>query len=137
MYKESRSFGARCDESAIMRNRYPDRIPIVIEPRTPKTPSIDKRKYMTPKDLTFGQLFFIVRKRLNLRQEDALFFYMNNNILVPTTSTIHAVYETNRDEDGFLYIGYSLENTFGWKTDDVFSTKSYLNGSWRIRSTFF
>lgn len=113
MYKETRSFCARCDESATMLTRYPDRIPIIIEPRTDRTPSIDKRKYMTPRDLTFGQLFFVVRKRLNLRPEQALFFFLNNNTLAPTSNTVYSAYESQRDADGFLYIVYSLENTFG------------------------
>ena len=95
-----------------MMTRYPDRIPILIEPRTKCTPPIDRHKYMTPRDLSFGQLIYVVRKRLRIGREQGLYLFIGNT-LVPSASPVLQLYDKYRDDDGFLYVVYSLENTFG------------------------
>jgi GABA(A) receptor-associated protein len=40
-------------------------------------------------------------------------FVLINNKLIPNTATISEVYATEKEEDGFMYVIYSLENTFG------------------------
>jgi hypothetical protein len=42
----------------------------------------------------------------------ALFFFINNKIF-PITSLIGDIYKNNADEDGFLYIEFCEESTFG------------------------
>ena len=42
-----------------------------------------------------------------------LVFIFINNILPPTASLMSTIYEEQKDSDGFLYITYSGENTFG------------------------
>ena len=113
MYKERHGFGVRQRESLSMRRRYTNRIPIIIEPKGIDTPQVDRRKYMTPERLTFGELFHVVRKRLSLRSDQALFFFVENGTLLLQSHTVQEIYERHRDEDGFLYISYTLENTFG------------------------
>ena len=63
-------------------------------------------------DLTVGQFVYVIRKRINLPSDKALFIFVNNS-LPPTAALLSAVYEQHRDEDGFLYMMYSGENTFG------------------------
>ncbi len=53
---------------------------------------LDKKKYLVPNDLTVGQFYFLIRKRIQLRAEDALFFFVNNQI-PPTSATIGALYQ--------------------------------------------
>ena len=65
-----------------------------------------------PNDLTVGQFYFLIRKRIQLRAEDALFFFVNNQI-PPTSATIGALYQEHADEDKFLYIAYSDESVYG------------------------
>lgn len=36
-----------------------------------------------------------------------------NDILPPTAALMSTIYEEHKDEDGFLYVLYSGENTFG------------------------
>ena len=38
---------------------------------------------------------------------------MANNQLCPSNSSLIDIYERAADEDGFLYITYTSENTFG------------------------
>ncbi|KAI3919363.1 hypothetical protein MKW92_001776, partial [Papaver armeniacum] len=69
------------------------------------------RLYVVPSDLTAGQFVYVVRKRIKLSAEKAIFIFFKN-ILPPTAAMMSAIYEENKDEDGFLYMTYSGENTF-------------------------
>lgn len=75
-------------------------------------PEIDKRKYLVPVDLSIGQFVYVIRKRIKLPSEKAIFIFVND-ILPPTAALISTIYEEHKDEDGFLYVLYSGENTFG------------------------
>ena len=103
----------RAFESSRIRAKYPDRIPVIVE-KSPKSdvPELDKKKYLVPSDLTVGQFVYVIRKRVKLSAEKAIFVFVNN-ALPPTASLMSTIYEENKDEDGFLYIQYSGENTFG------------------------
>ncbi|KAJ4789952.1 Autophagy-related protein [Rhynchospora pubera] len=100
-------------EAARIRDKYPDRIPVIVE-RAERSdiPEIDKKKYLVPADLTVGQFVYVVRKRIKLSAEKAIFIFVKNT-LPPTAAMMSAIYEENKDEDGFLYMTYSGENTFG------------------------
>uniref|UniRef100_A0A493TKK7 GABA type A receptor associated protein like 1 n=1 Tax=Anas platyrhynchos platyrhynchos TaxID=8840 RepID=A0A493TKK7_ANAPP len=80
-YKEDHPFEYRKKEGEKIRKKYPDRVPVIVE-KAPKArvPDLDKRKYLVPSDLTVGQFYFLIRKRIHLRPEDALFFFVNNTI---------------------------------------------------------
>ncbi|CAK9173199.1 unnamed protein product [Ilex paraguariensis] len=75
-------------------------------------PNIDKKKYLVPADLTVGQFVYVIRKRIKLSAEKAIFIFVDN-ALPPTGAIMSAIYEEQKDEDGFLYVTYSGENTFG------------------------
>ncbi|KAI3440877.1 Autophagy-related protein [Psidium guajava] len=112
-FKMEHPLERRQAESARIREKYPDRIPVIVE-RAEKTdvPDIDKKKYLVPADLTVGQFVYVVRKRIKLSPEKAIFVFVKN-ILPPTAAMMSAIYDENKDEDGFLYMTYSGENTFG------------------------
>ena len=112
-FKETCSFEVRCKESAKILMKYQDRIPVIVE-KVPKSSiaDIDKKKYLVPSDLSVAQFMYIIRRRIQLPPEKAMFLFVNKSM--PTTSTpISSIYEENKDEDGFLYIAYGGENTFG------------------------
>ncbi|XP_054787540.1 autophagy-related protein 8C-like isoform X1 [Prosopis cineraria] len=103
----------RLEESARIREKYPDRIPVIVE-RADRSDiaDVDKKKYLVPGDLSVGQFVYVIRKRIKLSAEKAIFVFINN-ILPPTAALMSAIYEEHKDEDGFLYMTYSGENTFG------------------------
>ncbi|KAK9203503.1 hypothetical protein WN943_013758 [Citrus x changshan-huyou] len=68
--------------------------------------------YLVPADLTVGQFVYVIRKRIKLSAEKAIFIFVDN-VLPPTGAIMSAIYEEKKDEDGFLYVTYSGENTFG------------------------
>ena len=43
-------------------------------------PDIDKKKYLVPADLTVGQFHYVIRKRIKLAPEKALFLFCSNSI---------------------------------------------------------
>lgn len=111
--KEEQSIEIRCEESTKIRTKYPDRIPVIIE-KAPNTiiTDIDKRKFLVPSDLTVAQFMYIIRKRIQLPAEKAMFLFVDK-LLPATTATMGSIYEDHKDPDGFLYIAYSGENSFG------------------------
>lgn len=113
-FKEKYSFEERCEESSKILIKYPDRIPIICEKNhnSKHTPEIDKIKYLVPCDLTIGQFMYVIRKRLSITSNYGLYMFINGYI-PPSSALLLALYEKERDEDGFLYISYSFENTFG------------------------
>jgi GABA(A) receptor-associated protein len=104
----------RVKKSQVILEKYPDRVPLIIQPSKNDRDAypIDKSKYITPRDLTMMQLQQIIRKRVRFPPEKALFMFINNKIY-PITSSVGQIYDNNKDSDGFLYVTYCQENTFG------------------------
>ena len=101
-------------ESQKIYSRYPDRRAIIVnkEKRCKDLPDLNKFKYLVPKDFTIGQFLFIIRKKITLRPEKAIFLFIND-ILPPISATVEEMFVKYASDNGFLYITYSSENTFG------------------------
>jgi GABA(A) receptor-associated protein len=118
-YKKSTPLEERKKKSFKMTSLYPDRIPVIVE-MSPSSASYNtynaashKIKYLVPYDITMGQFIKILRDKLKLEPSIALFFFINNKVF-PITSLIGNIYKENTDEDGFLYIEFCEESTFGY-----------------------
>jgi len=62
--------------------------------------------------LNSGQFMYVIRKRMKLAPEKAIFLFVNN--FIPSSSqTVGDIYYLQKNSDGYLYVGYSCENTFG------------------------
>mmetsp|Transcript_34581 Transcript_34581/g.84130 ORF Transcript_34581/g.84130 Transcript_34581/m.84130 type:complete len:125 (+) Transcript_34581:62-436(+) len=114
-HKEEHSLESRKASSASIRSKHPDRIPVIVEKRArdQSLPDIDKKKFLVPVDLTIGQFVYVIRKRIKLAPEQAIFLFVSTGTLPPSVAALQAVYDMYKDEDGFLYMTYSGENTFG------------------------
>jgi GABA(A) receptor-associated protein len=114
-FKSTHLFSDRLLDSTNILLKYPDRIPIICEKyiNAPKDcPEIDKKKYLVPNDLTVAQFIYVIRKRLKLNAEKAIFIFING--YVPSgASLLCNLYDSHKDPDGYLYIVYTFENTFG------------------------
>ncbi|OAV88395.1 hypothetical protein PTTG_12346, partial [Puccinia triticina 1-1 BBBD Race 1] len=73
-------------EAERIRQKYPDRIPVICE-KADRTdiPTIDKKKYLVPSDLTVGQFVYVIRKRIKLAPEKAIFIFVDE-VLPPTAA---------------------------------------------------
>ncbi len=113
-FKTMHSFENRLEESTRILEKFPGRIPIIVEKSktSQNIATIEKQKFLVPSDLSVTQFIYIIRKRLELKSETALFLFVNGTL--PTTSTfMRELYSIHKDLDGFMYVQYSGENTFG------------------------
>jgi GABA(A) receptor-associated protein len=123
-FKDEHPFEKRKAEAERIRQKYADRIPVrpspllcvyhifnkfqVICEKVEKSDiaTIDKKKYLVPADLTVGQFVYVIRKRIKLSPEKAIFIFVDE-VLPPTAALMSSIYEEHKDEDGFLYITYA------------------------------
>ncbi|KAK1292480.1 Autophagy-related protein 8i [Acorus calamus] len=112
-FKEEFSFEERAAESRDIIARYPDRAPVIVE-RFSRTdlPEMEKKKFLVPRDMPVGQFIHVLSSRLHLPPGKALFVFVKNT-LPQTASLVDSVYESYKDDDGFLYMCYISEKTFG------------------------
>ena len=122
-FKQQHDLATRKAESARIREKYPDRIPVIVErsAKSDTVPDIDKSKYLVPSDLTVGQFVYVIRKRIKIDSQKAIYIFVNN-ALPPTAAFLSSVYAEQKDEDGFLYISYSGENVFGMQASETSET---------------
>lgn len=93
---------------------HPGKVPVIVEraPSATNVPEIDKSKYLVPEDLTVAQFIYLIRKRIKLNNDQALFIYIRGQL--PMSSALFSqIYEENKDPDGFLYVVYTGESSFG------------------------
>jgi GABA(A) receptor-associated protein len=92
---------------------HPNKIPVIVE-RAPSSqlPEIDRCKYLVPGDLTVAQFGNLIRKRIKLGNEQALIIYINGT-LQAASAMFSSIYEEHKDQDGFLYVVYTGESSFG------------------------
>ena len=74
--------------------------------------NLEKSKFLVPENITYGEFLYIIRSRIQLGAEKALFLFVNNTI-PSATENMKDIYEKNKDVDNFLYCFYSSESTFG------------------------
>jgi GABA(A) receptor-associated protein len=101
------------NESTRLRNKYPDRLPILVDRNRVSDPLLDKNKYLVPTNLTAAQLQNVIRKRFkeNLQPEEAMFYFVNNTV-VSGSQTVSQLFQEHA-RNGFLRVIYSKEATFG------------------------
>jgi len=106
----------RQTESNMITSKYPNKIPIIVlasETHSGNLPKLDKNKFLVTKDLTTGQFLYIIRKRMKLESNQAIFLFTEKGTIPVTHMPLVSVFDEHVNEDGFLYFRYSAENTFG------------------------
>lgn len=100
-------------EATKIAEKYPDRIPtIIIKAPSAELPELDTFKFLVPKDLTVGQFIYVLKTKIKMTAEQALFIFVNG-VIPPTASMMEAIYSKHRANDDFLYFTIATENTFG------------------------
>ena len=94
----------RIDETNRIRAKYPERVPIIVKKAAGSTlKDIDKSKYLAPVDMTLSQFIIIIRKRVKIESDKAIFVFIDN-VLPPLSASMIYLYENMKSHDGFLYI---------------------------------
>lgn len=115
-YQNRYTFEQRSEESKRIMEKYPNRLPIIVEKSAQcgeDIPDIDKNKYLVPDDLTVGQFLYVIRKRIRLPSTKALYIMTASGTMPPSSQHIRSLYEKYKDPDQFMYFKYSGESTFG------------------------
>lgn len=115
-FKEKFTFDERAQECANMIDRYPDKIGLILERSvnaSHETPYLHKRKFLAAKDMSLFEFLIVIRNRFHLQETQSIIFFVNDSVLVPNTMILSDIYNQYRDHDGFVYLKYSTENTFG------------------------
>jgi len=111
-FKDKHSFVKRQEEAQRIREKYPNRIPVICECIGGEVPDIDRKKYLVPAELTMAEFLYVIRKRIKISPEKSIFLFVNDTFIAGA-QLMGMIYEEHKDLDGFLYTCYSGENTFG------------------------
>lgn len=112
-FKEDNDIERRTRISSSIRDRYPERIPIICEPASDKL-SIEKVKFLAPEDFKMGHFIFTMRKRIRkINSKEAVYVFVNGGTIPPSNKTLKDIYEMYKDDDGLLYLLVDKEKTFG------------------------
>ena len=91
----------------------PNKIPCIASPKDDSTPRMDNQKLILPDDLTCQQLLQVLRKRINMNSNQAIFVFCENKVVNGTRTVKELFLSQTEHNDGVLYVIYSLENAFG------------------------
>lgn len=96
--------------------KYPGKVPVYISVATDEKtiPDLGRHYYLIEKDFTIGQIVCIIRTRIELSSKYAIFVFVGDGILPPTSANIGEVYSEHKNRtDALLHITYRAEKTFG------------------------
>jgi GABA(A) receptor-associated protein len=127
---EDKTFEQKKYYSNNLLYKYPDRIPLIIEKN--ENIILENYKYLLPKNINMSQFISIIRTKMNIASKQALFTFVKSSstesynsskesynsstesyVLIPMNESIENIYNIHKNEDGFLYIKFGIENTFG------------------------
>ena len=69
--------------------KYPSKRPFIVIPTDKNQPVIDKTKYLVPLEITISEFVHILKKRITIKHNDALFIFIkteNDEMIIPKLS---------------------------------------------------
>ncbi|XP_034248709.1 microtubule-associated proteins 1A/1B light chain 3C-like [Thrips palmi] len=130
--KRKKAYASRIEEVAAMRTKFPTKVPTIVKRFHKETslPLLEKVKFLVPEETTMSQFVAIIRKRMNLRPNQAIYLLVNNRSMMNLSMTIAEVYNEHKDDDGMLHVTYASQEVFGAPdvSDMRVSTNNYNRG---------
>jgi len=114
-FKHKKPFAIRKQEASDIREKYPEKIPLIVEKYQKETslPKLEKSKFLVPKEITVSQFVTIIRNRMQLHPNQAFYLLINNRAIPSMSSTLAELYRDDKDRDGYLYMTYASHEMFG------------------------
>ena len=114
-FRERKSLVERRADVEAIRHKFPTKVPIIVERyKSEKSlPSIDKVKFLVPRELTMAQLSTIVRNRLSLSSTETFFLFTSTGSMPALSISVSDLHQHSKDVDGFLYVTYASQEVFG------------------------
>ncbi|CAF3453093.1 unnamed protein product [Rotaria sp. Silwood1] len=108
-FKQRKSFATRKEEVSGIRNKFPNKIPVIVE-RYHKEKNLP---ILVPQELTMSQFVTIIRNRMQLNANQAFYLLVNNKSIASMSTSMAEIYRDDKDDDGFLYMTYASQEMFG------------------------
>lgn len=108
-----------------IRCKYYGHVPAIILPN--REIEMCKRRFLLPETENFGYCVASIRKHMQVKPNEAVFFLIDNKIMDMTQNigSFYSQYKLNKKpDDAFLYISIIKESAFGRKE------KIYRNVPW-------
>lgn len=110
-YKRQKSHEERVEEFRQMHAKHPDRRCVVFDTDDVQ---LKKFKFLTPHDMTLGQLLTVVRKHADgITPATALFMFSESNVVLSPSMLVSQLHTRHKASDGAVYIMLRKESTFG------------------------
>ena len=107
-YKEQIPLEVRMQKVADLRSQRPGHIPLILLKARGCRYTPPPQKYCVDGSLQMGTFLYTVRRQMQLKKSDGLYFYIGD-LLPVLTSSIGEAYRDHADLDGFLYLVFSHE----------------------------
>ncbi len=106
------------NEIKLIRQKYPDRVPCIVKPKGKSLPTLTKKKFLVPQDLTLGNFTFTVRKYFerSINETESLYWFCNDKSGKPTLLSMNILMselDRKMNNGDILIIYCASENTFG------------------------
>lgn len=105
----------RLSKTQTLKDKYPTRVPVLIDRADKNTPKPDNHKYLVPSDLTVGQFQYVMKQHIpDLKPEQAIFLFVGDGKVIPPNNALMSqIFAEYHSRDNYLIILYQIESTFG------------------------
>lgn len=97
-----------------IRKCWPDKIPVIMsKEEKSKMRTLEKPKFLCPKEFSVQQFLVYLRKKTNLSKKAALFVFAKKGEMLSGDKMMIDIYQRCVADDGFLYLTYGEHAAYG------------------------
>lgn len=113
IFRKNFTLTERVNEYIKIKEKY-NKIPIIICDLNIYSKELVKHKWLLEPKYKIHHLYIKLREYIKLQPYESVFLFLDGYNVIPHIDTqINDLYNRYKSEDGFLYLVFSKENTFG------------------------